>query len=154
VEVSFKAEIFFLIWFCLLASAAAFAQASDTFTIVRCRHPIYPALIRYSERRRSGSPNVSNLNINWCRLGDIVDNGSSLVQCRMRTTRSACRWRVPYMLAIGNQITTKVPSTRSAVYYNTYYAFSLCWSALVSRQFSLGSADIITGCNIGGRDYL
>jgi len=70
--------------------------------------------------------NVSNLNIKLVLgLGDIVDNGSSLVQCRMRTTRSAARW--PRALHAGHRnhdYDNNVPSTRSAVYYNTYYGVS------------------------------
>jgi len=157
-----KLKIFFLIWFCLLASAAAFAQASDTFTIValpdtQIYSRSYPAIFRAQTQWIAN--NVSNLNIKLVLgLGDIVDNGSSLVQWQNANNAiSLLDGRVPYMLAIGNHdYDNNVPSTRSAVYYNTYYGIShYAGQPWFRGSFPSGSADNYYGVfNIGGRDYL
>ena len=160
---SINYKSFFAILFIIFISAsAAFAEAADTFTIIalpdtQIYSRSYPEIFR--AQTQWIVDNIKTLNIKLVvGLGDIVDNGSSLTQWQNANSAiSTLDGRVPYMLAIGNHdYDNNKPSSRSAVYYNTFYGVShYAGQPWFRGNFPAGSAENYYGVfNINGRDYL
>jgi hypothetical protein len=125
-----KVKGFLLVALIVFSAGAAYAQASDSFTIValpdtQIYSRQYPHIFRTQTQWIAN--NVGNHNIKLVvGLGDIVDHGSDLAQWQNATSAMGLlAGRVPYMLAIGNHdYDNNQPNARRAVYYNTFYGVS------------------------------
>ena len=153
---------FFLVGLVFFSGLRTLAQASDTFTIValpdtQIYSRQYPEIFR--AQTQWIADNIAKENIKLVvGLGDIVDNGSNLAQWQNANSAiSLLDGRVPYMLAIGNHdYDNNVPSSRSAVYYNTFYGVShYAGQSWFRGNFPAGSSENYYGTfNFNGQNYL